>query len=1093
MGVHGLWRLLDAAGKPVALETLEGKVLAVDVSIWLHQVMQGYQDGHGSPLPNAHLLGLFNRICKLLYYKIKPVFVFDGGVPLLKKNTIASRRKQKSMASSKAQKMKNDLINNLLKRTVVKGALGAGSAEKQEEKGETSEKVDRSSVHSSLNLFKLPVIPSSSEFVSEDEDDPETETESSVQLSPRKQAKWKGNIHSVDVSSTEFRALPPDVRHDILTDLKASRKENSWGCLHEMPEDTHDFSNYQMKRLLKRRNVQECLEEAEREMGGKTMTLEELDVLLTEQGIATTTKIDNASRIAADNLTRFVYINGVNKDVLTAKKPDITKVSSLSSNSESNGIPSEDGNVEIIENLKEYELDEDWESDWESSDEPEVTVMKSKKLKKLMKSSDVNPAMMYMLEHSGLSQEEILCIIEQSKNKSKKSSRRDRPRDSKRCLKALDFIIKTEPADSEDGKSQPDTDNVPVSTNSRSYSPIDVPIECPDFAATEFSESTNNKCPKPAAHHAIENVTVNEEAATTSSSESDDFVEVTDVPVPNISYSAMKENKPVLEITIVQNLQSEDDMFANVFANNASLVQVTQPPVHEMRRGSDLADQWRSQIEVPSPEQSKVNENVHETPLELSVQTTSEENRAADGYTAADSISSPQIDEKAGNVEALTVNNKAKDDQQPAPSVVDEDKKKAFQFPTRREELITMQEQLETEEKELSGTLGRLERQATDITDQMRMEAQELLRFFGIPYVIAPMEAEAQCAYLETINLTDGTITDDSDIWLFGGHCVYKNFFNLNKHVMQFRSSDIRHHFNLTREQMVQLALLVGSDYTVGVTGIGPVTGLEILAAFPAEGGNLLRGLTNFRYWVNSGRAAGPGKASLRTKLKNVHVEKGFPSEAVVQAYLAPTVDESKEGFTWNEPNTTLLADFTRNKFGWTKSKFEVIFNPIMKRQAESKKQKGIDDYFQVKISRKCIEGTLSKRVQKAVERLGGGSEREEETADFEMPQKRTRKSKPKSSEPNLLKPIIEEKEESSAVGVVKIIPSTEMATKLPIAKPECIPQREKDKANALKNKLRAIEVFRKSKKGPGYAKRSKRTARKIKSEAELSESSDSS
>lgn len=58
------------------------------------------------------------------------------------------------------------------------------------------------------------------------------------------------------------------------------------------------------------------------------------------------------------------------------------------------------------------------------------------------------------------------------------------------------------------------------------------------------------------------------------------------------------------------------------------------------------------------------------------------------------------------------------------------------------------------------------------------------------------MEAEAQCAYLETVNLTDGTITDDSDIWLFGGGCVYKNFFNLNKHVLQFRSCDIRHHFS---------------------------------------------------------------------------------------------------------------------------------------------------------------------------------------------------------------------------------------------------------------------------------------------------------
>lgn len=118
MGVLGLWRLLEATGNPVPLETLEEKVLAIgrfwfvfhallqtisrsmstmsrysiilDVSIWIHQVIQGYQDHRGNSLPNAHLIGLFNRICKLMYFKIKPIFVFDGGVPLLKKNTIVS-------------------------------------------------------------------------------------------------------------------------------------------------------------------------------------------------------------------------------------------------------------------------------------------------------------------------------------------------------------------------------------------------------------------------------------------------------------------------------------------------------------------------------------------------------------------------------------------------------------------------------------------------------------------------------------------------------------------------------------------------------------------------------------------------------------------------------------------------------------------------------------------------------------------------------------------------------------------------------------------------------------------------------------------
>lgn len=58
------------------------------------------------------------------------------------------------------------------------------------------------------------------------------------------------------------------------------------------------------------------------------------------------------------------------------------------------------------------------------------------------------------------------------------------------------------------------------------------------------------------------------------------------------------------------------------------------------------------------------------------------------------------------------------------------------------------------------------------------------------------MEAEAQCAVLDLLGLTEGTITDDSDIWLFGGRMVYKNFFNQKKHVLEYRSEDIHKYFS---------------------------------------------------------------------------------------------------------------------------------------------------------------------------------------------------------------------------------------------------------------------------------------------------------
>merc|ERR550519_645862 len=54
-------------------------------------------------MPNAHLLGLYHRICKLLFYKIKPVFVFDGQAPQLKKDTLHRRRQKKSKDFRKAE------------------------------------------------------------------------------------------------------------------------------------------------------------------------------------------------------------------------------------------------------------------------------------------------------------------------------------------------------------------------------------------------------------------------------------------------------------------------------------------------------------------------------------------------------------------------------------------------------------------------------------------------------------------------------------------------------------------------------------------------------------------------------------------------------------------------------------------------------------------------------------------------------------------------------------------------------------------------------------------------------------------------------
>ena len=264
-------------------------------------------------------------------------------------------------------------------------------------------------------------------------------------------------------------------------------------------------------------------------------------------------------------------------------------------------------------------------------------------------------------------------------------------------------------------------------------------------------------------------------------------------------------------------------------------------------------------------------------------------------------------------------------------------------------------EAYERELKALRNQQKKDRRDADEVSHIMITECQALLRLFGLPYITAPMEAEAQCAELVHLGLVDGIVTDDSDIFLFGGTRVYKNMFNSNKFVECYLASDLEKELTLSRHQLISIAHLLGSDYTEGLPGIGPVTALEVLSEFPSA-----NGLSEFKEWwadvqLHNRPKEADASSAFRRKFRRAQATKlflapGFPSPAVTEAYLKPDVDSTPEPFQWGVPDLDSLRAFLMATIGWSQERTDEVLVPVIKdmnRRETEGTQSNITRYFE--------------------------------------------------------------------------------------------------------------------------------------------------
>ncbi|KAK8656031.1 hypothetical protein V6N13_108590 [Hibiscus sabdariffa] len=112
----------------------------------------------------------------------------------------------------------------------------------------------------------------------------------------------------------------------------------------------------------------------------------------------------------------------------------------------------------------------------------------------------------------------------------------------------------------------------------------------------------------------------------------------------------------------------------------------------------------------------------------------------------------------------------------------------------------------------------------------MIKEAKYLGSAFGIPCLDGIEEAEAQCGLLNLESLCDGCFSSDSDIFLFGARTVYRDIYlGEGGHVVCYEMNDIEQKIGFGRSSLISLALLLGSDYSQGIRGLGLESACQIV------------------------------------------------------------------------------------------------------------------------------------------------------------------------------------------------------------------------------------------------------------------------
>lgn len=191
--------------------------------------------------------------------------------------------------------------------------------------------------------------------------------------------------------------------------------------------------------------------------------------------------------------------------------------------------------------------------------------------------------------------------------------------------------------------------------------------------------------------------------------------------------------------------------------------------------------------------------------------------------------------------------------------------------------------------------------QTSRLTGDMVEESKTLLGFLGIPCVQAPSDGEAQASYLVMKGQASAVASQDFDSLLFGSPVFVRNltltgrrklprkqiYVNIEPEMLELPK--VLSTLEITREQLVEMCILMGTDFNDGIRGIGPKKALKLIREHKELGKVIEAKSLTIENWEEVRRIF------LEPNVKDASFCAGMPDVGKVSDFLCGEHDFSKE------------------------------------------------------------------------------------------------------------------------------------------------------------------------------------------------------